>query len=91
MLIALDNLDEVIAIIRKSRTAETARNNLMKEIKVSEAQAQAILDMQLRRLAGLERKKIQDEHKEKDENHQVSGGVAERPAQKVRQVDCRRN
>lgn len=65
LLIALDNLDEVIAIIRKSRTAESARNNLMKEVKVSEAQAQAILDMQLRRLAGLERKKIQEEHKEK--------------------------
>jgi DNA gyrase subunit A len=65
LLIALDNLDEVIAIIRKSRTADTARSNLMKDINVSEAQAQAILDMQLRRLAGLERKKIQDEHKEK--------------------------
>lgn len=65
LLIALDNLDEVIRIIRSSRTAETARNNLMKKVKVSEAQAQAILDMQLRRLAGLERKKIQDEHKEK--------------------------
>ncbi|MGB7339856.1 MAG: DNA gyrase subunit A, partial [Phototrophicaceae bacterium] len=65
ILIALDNLDEVIAIIRKSRTAETARTNLMKEIKVSEVQAQAILDMQLRRLASLERKKVQDEHDEK--------------------------
>ncbi|MDQ7027624.1 MAG: DNA gyrase subunit A [Anaerolineae bacterium] len=65
LLKALDNLDEVIAIIRRSRTPETARNNLMKEIKVSEVQAQAILDMQLRRLASLERKKIEDEHKEK--------------------------
>ena len=63
--VALDDLDKVIAIIRKSRTSETARTNLMKEIKVSEAQAQAILDMQLRRLASLERKKIVDEHKEK--------------------------
>lgn len=65
ILIALDDLDKVIAIIRKSRTADTARNNLMKEIKVSEEQAQAILDMQLRRLASLERKKVEDEHKEK--------------------------
>ena len=65
LLIALDNLDEVIAIIRRSRTADTARTNLIDRFKLSEAQAQAILDMQLRRLAALERKKIQDEHKEK--------------------------
>ena len=64
LLKALDNLDEVIAIIRKSRNAESARNNLIKNIGVSQAQAQAILDMQLRRLAALERKKIQDEYKE---------------------------
>ena len=63
--IALDNLDEVIALIRRSRTADTARTNLIERFKLSEAQAQAILDMQLRRLAALERKKIQDEHKEK--------------------------
>ncbi len=65
LLIALDNLDEVIALIRRSRTADTARTNLIDRFKLSEAQAQAILDMQLRRLAALERKKIQDEHKEK--------------------------
>ena len=65
LLIALDNLDEVIALIRRSRTADTARTNLIERFKLSEAQAQAILDMQLRRLAALERKKIQDEHKEK--------------------------
>jgi len=65
LLIALDNLDEVIALIRRSRTADTARANLIDRFKLSEAQAQAILDMQLRRLAALERKKIQDEHKEK--------------------------
>lgn len=62
--IALDQLDEVIATIRASRTAETARSNLMKNFKLSELQAQAILEMQLRRLAGLERKKIDDEYKE---------------------------
>ncbi|MFO7664321.1 MAG: DNA gyrase subunit A [Chloroflexota bacterium] len=65
LLKALDNLDEVIALIRRSRTADTARNNLMEQFKFTEVQAQAILDMQLRRLAGLERKKLQDEYKEK--------------------------
>jgi DNA gyrase subunit A len=65
LLKALENLDEVIAIIRKSRTAETARTNLMDALKISELQAQAILDMPLRRLAALETKKIEDEHKEK--------------------------
>ncbi len=64
LLIALDNLDEVIALIRRSRTVETAKNNLIKQFKLTEMQAQAILDMQLRRLAALERRKIQDEHKE---------------------------
>ena len=62
---ALDNLDAVIDTIRRSRTSETARQNLMKQFKLSEIQARAILDMQLRRLAGLERRKIQDEYKEK--------------------------
>ena len=64
LLIALDNLDEVIATIRKSRTVETARVNLLKQFKLTEIQAQAILDMQLRRLAALERRKLQDEYKE---------------------------
>ena len=59
--IALDNLDEVIATIRRSRDAETARRALIDRFKLSEIQAQAILDMQLRRLAALERKKILDE------------------------------
>ncbi len=62
--IALDNLDEVIRTIRASRTTESARNNLMHNFKLSEIQAQAILEMQLRRLAGLERKKIEDEYAE---------------------------
>ncbi len=65
LLKALDALDEVIATIRKSRNAETARNNLVALLKITEIQAQAILDMQLRRLAALERKKIEDEYKEK--------------------------
>ncbi|MEJ5308643.1 MAG: DNA gyrase subunit A [Anaerolineae bacterium] len=64
LLIALDNLDAVIDTIRRSRTVETARQNLMKNFKLTEIQAQAILDMQLRRLAALERKKLQDEYQE---------------------------
>jgi DNA gyrase subunit A len=60
--IALDNLDAVIRTIRSSRTSESARNNLMRDFKLTEVQATAILDMQLRRLAALERKKIEDEY-----------------------------
>ena len=65
LLKALDNLDEVIDTIRRSRTSETAHANLMKKFKLTDVQAQAILDMQLRRLAALERKKLEDEYKEK--------------------------
>lgn len=65
LLKALDAMDEVIATIRKSQNVETARANLMKLLRIDEIQAQAILDMQLRRLAALERKKIEDEYKEK--------------------------
>ncbi|MCY3781750.1 MAG: DNA topoisomerase 4 subunit A [Chloroflexi bacterium] len=65
LIIALDNLDAVIQTIRKSRSSDTARNNLMKQFKVTEIQAAAILDMPLRRLASLEMRKIRDEHKAK--------------------------
>ena len=58
---ALDALDEVIALIRASESAEVARGGLMELLEVDEAQAQAILDMQLRRLAALERQRIFDE------------------------------
>jgi DNA gyrase subunit A len=61
--IALDHLDEVIALIRGSQTAEIARNGLMENYSLSEKQAQAILDMRLQRLTGLEREKIEDEYK----------------------------
>jgi DNA gyrase subunit A len=61
--IALDNLDEVINTIKKSKTAEQAKERLMKKFNLSEIQAVAILDMQLRRLAALERQKIEDEYK----------------------------
>ncbi len=64
LLIALANLDEVIKTIRESADVDTARERLMTRFKLSELQAQAILDMQLRRLAALERQKIEDEYKE---------------------------
>ncbi|MFN2299724.1 MAG: DNA gyrase subunit A [Anaerolineales bacterium] len=64
LLIALANLDAVIKTIRESKDADQAKTRLMSRFKLSEAQAQAILDMQLRRLAALERQKIEDEHKE---------------------------
>jgi DNA gyrase subunit A len=62
--IAIDNLDRVITIIRASADVEEARTNLMAEFTLSEIQAQAILDMQLRRLAALEREKIENEYNE---------------------------
>ena len=62
--IALDNLDAVIATIRQSETVEAARTNLMKSFNLTQIQAQAILDMQLRRLAHMEQQKIIDEYNE---------------------------
>ncbi len=62
--IALDNIDEVVDTIKKSRNPETAQNNLMKRFGLTEIQAKAILDMRLQRLTGLERKKIEDEYRE---------------------------
>ncbi len=62
--IALDNLDAVIKLIRGSKDVNTAKEGLMKNFDLSEIQAQAILDMQLRRLAALERQKIEDELEE---------------------------
>lgn len=63
-LIALDNLDEVIALIRASKDPDTARTDLMGRFGLSEIQAKAILDMRLQRLTGLEREKIQQEYQE---------------------------
>ena len=60
--IALDNLDAVISTIRSSATADIARTSLMERFNLSQRQAQAILDMRLQRLTGLERKKIDDEY-----------------------------
>ena len=63
-LVAIKNLDAVISLIRRAPDVPTARTRLMKKFKLSEIQAQAILEMQLRRLAALERKKIEQEYKE---------------------------
>merc|ERR1712000_310215 len=63
-LIALDHLDEVIALIRSTRDPEIAKNGLMEKFELSEIQARAILDMRLQRLTGLEREKIQKEYEE---------------------------
>jgi len=62
LLIALDNLDEIIKLIRSSRTPEDARNGLMSDFGLSEIQARAILDLRLQKLTGLERDRIKEEH-----------------------------
>ncbi len=64
LLIALDNIDEVIKIIRSSRTTQLAKEGLIERFGLSDAQAQAIVDMRLRALTGLEREKIQGEYNE---------------------------
>lgn len=64
LLIALDNIDEVIRIIRGSSTVQTAKEQLMERFGLSDAQAQAIVDMRLRTLTGLERDKLEQEHAE---------------------------
>ena len=64
LLLALDRMDEIIAIIRGSDDVTSARENLMSTLTLSEIQAQAILDMQLRRLAALERQRLEKEHEE---------------------------
>ncbi len=64
LIIALDNLDEIISLIRGSRTVNQARKGLITNFRLTQVQAQAILDMQLQKLTGLERRKIQGEFKE---------------------------
>ncbi|MDX1994176.1 MAG: DNA gyrase subunit A [bacterium] len=85
LLKALDNLDEAIRLIRASQTADIARERLMQSFELSELQAQAILDMQLRRLAALERKKIQDEYDEKLKLIEYLEGLLQSP-EKMRSV-----
>jgi DNA gyrase subunit A len=65
LLRALDAIDLVVSIIRRSRTSESARNALMKELELTEIQAQAILDMPLKRLTSLERHRLADEYEER--------------------------
>ena len=71
---ALDALDDVIALIRRSQTPEEAREGLMALLEIDELQARAILDMQLRRLAALERQKIIDELAELETRHRRPRG-----------------
>ena len=63
-MIALDNIDAIVSLIKKSKDVPSAQERLMKRFKLSEIQAKAILDMRLQRLTGLERKKIEEEYKE---------------------------
>jgi len=84
-LMALENLDEVIDTIRRSRRVETAKNNLMRKFNLDSIQAQAILDMPLRRLAALEQKKIEDEYKEVTKRIKELKGLLRSP-KKIRGV-----
>ncbi len=80
LIIAIDNLDEVIALIRGSQTPEDARNGLMEKFELSEIQARAILDMRLQKLTGLERDKLRAEY---DELMELIGRLKEILADKV--------
>jgi len=81
LMIALDNIDEVIETIKKSPDTDTAKTNLMTKFKLSELQAVAILDMQLRRLAALERQKIKDEYDMLQETIKYLVNLLENPDQ----------
>lgn len=76
---ALDHINEVIETIKKSRTRETAHQNLRKDFRLSDAQATAILEMRLQTLAGLERKKVEDELKEKKKLIKELEGILKDP------------
>ncbi len=84
-LVALKNMDEVIKLIRAARDVDTARTRLMKRFKLTEVQSDAILEMQLRRLAALERKKIETEYKETAALIKNLEGLLKSP-KKMRQV-----
>lgn len=85
LLIALDHIDEVIKLIRSSKTVEDAHTGLMKKFKLSSEQAQAILDMRLAKLTGLERQKVVDEYDELKKLITYLKSVLEDPA-KVRGI-----
>jgi DNA gyrase subunit A len=86
LLKALDAIDEVIDTIRRSRTSETAEVNLRKKFKFTQLQAQAILAMQLRRLAALERRKLADEEKELKERIKYLKGLLRSQARRLEVV-----
>jgi DNA gyrase subunit A len=86
LLKALDVIDEVIDTIRRSRTSETAEANLMKKFKFTQIQAQAILSMQLRRLAALERRKLADEEKELEARIKYLKGLLKSQARRLEVV-----
>ena len=84
--VAIKNIDLVIQIIRKSKSAEEARQNLMSKLNLDEIQATAILDLQLRRLASLERQKIEDEYQQVSETIKNLKTLLRSP-QKMSQVE----
>ena len=84
LLIAIDHLDEVIKLIRASKTVEDARNGLMEKFELSEIQARAILDMRLQKLTGLERDKVRAEY---DELTKTIAGLKEILASKALQLE----
>ena len=86
LLVALDHLDEVIQIIRKSRTTDTAHTNLRRRFKLTDVQAQAILDMPLKRLAALERRKLADEYKELKKQIKYLQSLLRSPAKLLRMI-----
>ena len=77
--IALDNIDEIVELIKTSESPDAARSGLMERFGLSEMQAQAILDMRLARLTGLERQKIEDEYRELIEKHRRTEGHPRQP------------
>ncbi|MGB8656452.1 MAG: DNA gyrase subunit A [Candidatus Zixiibacteriota bacterium] len=81
--IALDNIDAVIKLIRASKTPEEAKKGLMEKFKLSEIQAQAILDMRLQRLTGLEREKVEQEYLEVIKLIEKLKGILESKAQRM--------
>ncbi len=84
--IALDNLDEVIETIKKSKDASVAKENLMNKFELTDIQAQAILDMQLKRLAALERQKIEAEYKEIKEKLKKLKNLLTKPSVMIKKI-----
>ncbi len=80
LLIALDNIDAVVSLIRASQTPQEAREGLINNFSLTEVQARAILDMRLQRLTGLEREKLEQEHKDLLEEIQYLRSLLEDPA-----------